>query len=339
MGRKSVKRRFHAKGKSWIKAVIATLSFLLIIALVVVVFGFIEKFIDGSDKESGTGIHYDATGEVYYHGEKYKLNKDIKTLLLLGIDRKEGESEDRAKSNQADFLILIVVDESQKSYKLIQINRDTMTEIRQLDDYGTTIDKYEAQIALSHAYGGTDKVRGRNVVYSVEKLMYDIDVDYFMSMTMDSIPIFNDGVGGVSVELLDDFSHINPAMTVGTTYTLVGEEALSYVQERKNMDDNTNLSRMERQKQYMSALLGKIGELDTQKVLKLLTDADRYMESNCSANQLTNLFDSVTGYSYEGIVTIKGEAVQGNEYIEYHADENELQKLVVETFYLKAEDK
>lgn len=75
-------------------------------------------------------------------------------------------------------------------------------------------------------------------------------IDFYVAMNMDGISELNDLAGGVTVTLEDDFSSIDPAMTKGTTLTLHGDQAETFVRSRMTVGDGTNASRMERQSVY-----------------------------------------------------------------------------------------
>lgn len=75
-------------------------------------------------------------------------------------------------------------------------------------------------------------------------------IDFYVAMNMDGISELNDLAGGVTVTLEDDFSSIDPAMTKGTTLTLHGNQAETFVRSRMTVGDGTNASRMECQSVY-----------------------------------------------------------------------------------------
>jgi len=59
----------------------------------------------------------------------------------------------------------------------------------------------------------------------------------------------------------------------------------------------------------------------------------KYLVSDCTVNQLASIIERLQDYTYEGTVTLKGEAVLGEEYIEYYIDETAAQETVLELFY------
>ncbi len=321
--------------KNRYKAIMIILCVLLVSVTLIAIFGLIEHSLNKSNGLNGTEDS-NKNSELIYNGEKYVKKKDIQTLLLIGIDSSE-KDEQIADSTQADFMVLLVIDRDAKDWKLIHINRDTMTEIKQLDKYGTAVKRFTGQITLSHTYGSTPIIRGFNSVYSVEELLYGIDVDHFMSMTMDAVSKINDGLGGVEVNVLHDFSNVDPGLVKGKNVVLKGDRALTYVRARYGMDDPTNVSRMERQKQYLSALIEKMSDVDEDKILSVMKNAGQYIESDCTLERFSSILSTIHDFKYDGIYSITGEAVKGERYMEFYPDEKALQKLVIDIFYKKSD--
>lgn len=323
------------KNSSKFKMVIVGICFVLLCALIVCGFGLIEKLVaeknngsNNDDNNSGPDV-----GDIYFDGAWHTLDRDVTSLLVIGVDRTVSEIENRAESEQADFLALLAINERTKSYSILHINRDTLTEIKQVDSTGEVLGTFKGQLALSHIYGGNAQMRCRNSVSAVENLLYGIDITHYLSMTMDAVPILNDAAGGVTLELLEDFPSLGDEFTKGATVTLMGDQALTYVRARKGLEDSSNLARMERQKQYITALISRISAEDTDTVLESAYDANDYLVSDCSLSQLSDLFERFGKYELSGVRSLEGEAVMGTEFMEFHVDEVALQKTVVDLFY------
>ena len=58
-----------------------------------------------------------------------------------------------------------------------------------------------------------------------------------------------------------------------------------------------------------------------------------YMVSDCTADQLSSICNTCMADKDNGFVEIPGEAVKGEEYMEFYADEDELMKTVIDLFY------
>ena len=203
---------------------------------------------EASSVEAGAPV--DGREITYYNGTAYARREDLETVLLLGVDKFEGETpEGYVNNQQADFLLLLVMDKQHETCTPIQLNRDTMTQIQILGVTGEPAGTFTGQLALAHTYGSGEEDSCENTVLAVENLLYGVGIDHYVSLTMDGVALLNDLVGGVTVEVLDDFSGIDDSLVQGETVTLKGQQALTYVRSRGGMEDSSNLHRMERQRQ------------------------------------------------------------------------------------------
>ena len=324
------------KNRIYLKVIALGIGLIGISALLFFVFGLIEGTLDKtennllSEQAAQTGT---SGNDLYYESVWYRPRSSLESYLLLGIDKSLDGSDDRQHSEQADFLALLLLDKQQETFSILHLNRDTMTEIPQLDITGKEYGTIRAQLTLAHTYGKDDRGRCRNTVTTVERLLYGIDVQHYISLTMDAIPILNDRLGGVELTLMDDFTHVEESFVKGATVTLHGDQALAYVRARGSLEDTSNLHRMERQQQYVSALLDQFGGAELELGTDTLLDISEYMVSDCTVDQLSRLLERLESYSYEGMRTLEGEAVKGDEFMEYYIDESAAQATVVELFY------
>lgn len=268
-------------------------------------------------------------GEVAKPNDEPKLNTYIDTLLIMGIDK----SQQSYGTKQADFIMLFVIDDYTKSYTALQINRDTMTEVNILDISGNkVIDSVTKQITLAYSEGDGKKTSCRNTVDSVSKLMGGINIDSYISVSMDAVPTFNDFVGGVEVEVLDDFTGIDDSLVKGQKITLMGESALTYVRTRHGLEDSSNEHRMVRQRQYLEGLYEKsvaASKKNGNFAEEALKNIEGHVVSSCSLSTLDKLLE----YEPKGIITLEGENRKGEQYMEFYPDEEFLNKTVTELFY------
>lgn len=275
------------------------------------------------------------TKTVRRDGVSYYPRQDITVIMLLGINRR-GVVEATApnEGGAADMITLMIFDEQDQTYSLLSINRDTMLDMPALDKTGKIIGTYYGQAAFAHTYGTGMDDSCENVKKAVSAFLHGITVDYYAALNMDAIAILNDAVGGVTVTIEDDFTEIDPTMTMGEV-TLTGEQAVDFVQARRNVGDKLNLSRIRRQQEYMDgftrALYTKIEESDTF-LLSAYEKIAPYIVTDCSVNVLSGLAERYSDYTLKENVTPAGENVVG-EYMEYYVDEEELDELVLRLFY------
>lgn len=295
---------------------------------------------EASSVEAGAPV--DGREITYYNGTAYAKIEGLETVLLLGVDKFEGETpEGYINNQQADFLLLLVMDKQHETCTPIQLNRDTMTQIQILGVTGEPAGTFTGQLALAHTYGSGEEDSCENTVLAVENLLYGMEIDHYVSLTMDGVALLNDLVGGVTVEVLDDFSGIDESLVQGETVTLQGQQALTYVRSRGGLEDSSNLHRMERQRQYLSALQQQLKAAVQQEdgfTLDALLQLNEYMVSDCTVNQLSDLGDSLAAYQVSDILTTPGDAQEGEEFIEFTVDEAALQQLVMDVFYEPVEE-
>ena len=329
-----------------LKGIAAILGIVLALAIVMILIRNWEETQGQAEPEESSDLSPTVTRPAreitYFDGVPYARKEDLETVLFLGLDKYEGMSHaDYLNDQQADFLLLLVLDRQEQICTPIQLNRDTMTEIQILGVTGDPAGTFEGQLALSHTYGSGEEDSCENSVLAVSKLLYGMDIDHYVSMTMDGVVVLNDLVGGVTVEVMDDFSGVDGTLIQGETVTLLGQQALTYVRARGGMEDSSNLRRMERQRQYLEALQNQLSEQweeDSGFVLEALLQVNDYLVSDCTVNELSDLAESLNTYEVGEIRTTQGEAVLGEEFMEFYVDEEALQELVLEIFYEPVEE-
>ncbi len=318
------------------KSVITTV--LIVILAVVVAFSGYQIFNTITDNDTQPEGER-TTKTVTVDGVDYFPRQDITVLMFMGIDEfgPVKKSESYLNTGENDMVALAVFDEIDKSYSVLVLNRDTMMDIHVLGIAGKDAGTIYGQLALAHTYGTGLEDSCENTVRTVSDFLSGVTVDYYVSMNMDAIAILNDAVGGVTVNVTDDFSKVDSTITMGEV-TLKGEQALSYVQTRQDVSDEMNVSRMERHKEYMNGFVTsfnkKVKESDTF-VLEVYEDIAPYVVSDCSINSMSAMLNRYADYTLRDIVTPEGENTYSGEYMEFLVDEAQLEELILNMFYIK----
>ena len=275
-----------------------------------------------------------------YNGVEYVKNEDVESFLILGLDKFEDAINNDSYNNdqRADFLMLLVFDNSEKKFTAVHLNRDTMVNMNVLGVAGQKIGTVNKQLALAHTYGNGRDVSCRNTADAVSELLNGVKVNHYLSITMDAVPILNDLLGGVDVTVLDDFSGIDDTLIKGETVTLHGDHALTYVRERYGLEDSSNSTRMVRQRQYMTAVYDKAMleiENDDNFVIEASSKLADYIVSDRSVNQLQEIAKKLSQYKFTEIETLEGESVIKDGLMEFRPDADSIDKIVFELFYKK----
>ena len=280
---------------------------------------------------------YEETIEV--DGATYRRRRDITSVLLMGIDRDSDATVTGYRNGgQADFLQLLVIDSTAKRVTRVPIDRDTMTPITVLGVLGNKSGVRTAQICLSHGFGDGKQQSCELTVDAVSNLLLGAPVDEYVAMNLDGISTLNDAVGGVTVTLTDDFSALDPAMTAGTTLTLMGDQAEIFVRSRRSIGVGTNESRMQRQQTYIAQMAQQLETRIAQSqeyIGTLYDELSPYLMTSMSRGLIINKAWAAKDYE-RALVELAGEySVGADGFMEFKADETALQQVVLELFYQK----
>ena len=265
--------------------------------------------------------------------------RDLTNLLLIGVDWAEMHSPASSGryAGQADFLLLVTFDKKNKSVSTLQIDRDTMTDVRVYSPFGDYTGVRETQICLSHAYGATAEENCENTVWAVGRLLGNIPIDGYMALDMSGITALNDALGGVTVTLEEDFSSLDPQMVKGATITLQGKQAETFVRGRTGVGDGTNAARMRRQKAFMQKAADLIAEgleRDPNYAGTLLDSLSSHITMNITRGWLINKAYESGGYMRTDMQTLAGSHTIGADgFTEFHADMDALNDLLTASFF------
>lgn len=279
---------------------------------------------------------------VNINGKNYRLNENISTLLMIGVDDMEVEQSPGYRNDgMADFLVLAVFDNEKKTCKLLQIDRNTVVDVPMLGAMGDYIGLLTEQIAYAHSYGNGLEESCENTVLAVSRMLYNVHVDNYISLAMGGIPALNDAVGGVTVTIEDDFTGVDDTLKKGETVTLMGQHAMNFVRGRKFMpDDPLNSARLRRQAEYMTALASKLREKlneDKAFIFDVYDAVADYLVTDYDINGLDELSEAFSNYELEGIVTLKGENVV-EDYEYFYLDDDALRESIADLFYVPIEE-
>lgn len=270
-------------------------------------------------------------------GVPYFPRQDITVMLVMGIDRfgVVQESEYSSNKGDADMVSLLVFDEQDKTIDIVALNRDTMVKMPVLGLGGKPAGTRYAQLTLAHTYGTGLHDSCENVKKTISDLFNGLRIDYYLSMNMNAISLLNDAVGGVTVQVTEDLSSVDPSISLGEQ-TLNGSQAVNYVRTRKDVGDQLNTSRMERQRKYMEGFLNAVwASLDESEtfIYSVYDDVDDYIVTDCTLASLSSLLTRYRDYTLNEVITLKGENVLGDSYMEFHADQEALDELTIQLFY------
>ncbi len=316
---------------------IASFCVILILLLVILYSGLqiLEStvFYGGYEQEDGF-----VSKTITRDGVDYFPRQDITVVMALGIDELGPVTSSGSYRNtgEADAVILLILDQKDETYTILCLNRDMMVEMPAIGISGKQAGNFYGQLALSHTYGEGLEDSCENTRKAVSDFLNGIVIDHYISLNMDAIAVVNDAVGGVTVNVVDDFSNVDSSIPMGSV-TLSGNQALTFVRSRVDVGNQLNITRMTRHEEYMQGLMeamtAKMESSETF-VIDLYDKVSAYMVTDCSVNVVSGLMERCADYTLKEIVSPEGNNVLGEDYYEFYADEEKLDELVLRLFYM-----
>ena len=309
----------------------------IIVALIAILaFWLVLRYIDGrgllDEKFGNTGGWGDDDIEETFItiGDKsYSSLDDIDTYLLIGTDGGGDDLGEAYNGDLADFLVLLIVDNTTEKFGFYTIDRNTMTDVATTDENGEMNAIVTEQICLSHWYGLDDEERNFNTVDAVSTLLGVLDIDNYYTINMADINRINEAIGGVTVHIDTDMTEIDPAFRQGEDLLLTGDQAEKFIRARYALKDGTNAARMSRQQQYMENAYAKlINEFreDPGYVNDLYDQLDDCIISDGSAREVSVAVNHMMQYENMGFIKFDGETKindtlgDGEDHEEFYAD-------------------
>lgn len=234
------------------------IRFFTILSIAIVAISAIATF--GLSRITASINRVDAFGGL---GNRPGKSSSAVNYLLVGSDTREGLTKAQLKElrvgsvktaagKRSDTMLLVHISKKRDKAVLISIPRDTFALIPSYtDSSGKIRASVYSKINSSFNWGGAPLL-----IQTIEE-MTTLRIDHYVEINFAGFAQMIDALGGIQVcskvDINDPKSHL--VMSAGV-HTLDGIEALKYVRTR-DFDGMGDLGRMQRQQQFMSAVLRK----------------------------------------------------------------------------------
>lgn len=199
--------------------------------------------------------------------------KDPFSVLIMGVDQGDFGRDAKGRS---DTMMLLTVNPNTENTSIVSIPRDTYTEIIGKGN--------KDKINHAYAFGGTSMA-----VNTVQNL-FDVPVDYFVSVNMESMQQIVDAVGGITITPPLSFKHSGNTFVKGQPTHMNGSQALSYSRMRYE-DPNGDYGRQYRQRQVIESTMKSIASLDSiRNYSSILQTMSNTMKTNMSFDDMMDMF-------------------------------------------------
>ena len=330
--------------KKNIKVYASILCICVILGVLIFVLNMLEKKSDEKDREkieatmentTSSSSKNGTTNYLEFKDDLYKYTDDCEAYVIMGTDGSGNESAEgeEYRGTMADFLLVVIMNKTINKYGFIQINRDTICDVTEIDSSGEGEGMEELQICTAHWYGKDNEQSCENTVTSVSYLLGEMDIDGYYEIGMEDIGRINHLVGGVKVKIEDDLTGADPQFVKGTEITLNDEQAEKYVRARMDVGDENNLKRMERQRTYMSEYFDKAKEIGKENPAFINDSYKELMEcatTDINGNKVSVIANTIAKMEYVGVFTFDGESRKGKklddgkEHAEFIVDGNSI---------------
>lgn len=180
-------------------------------------------------------------------------------LLIMGSDSREGDGNDTYGDfggARSDTTLLVHLYNERKDAIVVSIPRDSWVEIAGCTrPNGSTTRPYETKFNAAFAFGGPVCT-----IKTIEKLT-DIRIDNFVVVDFKAFKTVVDAIGGVEVCLTTpaydpERKGGGSGLDLPAGYSnITGEQALAFVRARTSLGDGSDISRIERQQQFVASMI------------------------------------------------------------------------------------
>nr|WP_254705503.1 LCP family protein [Streptomyces vilmorinianum] len=179
-------------------------------------------------------------------------------ILLIGSDTRSGAGNTKygqdKGTQRSDTTILLHISAGRSSATAVSLPRDLMVDMptcRKPD--GTRTREQFAQFNSAFEIGGT-----ACTIRTVERLT-GIRIDHHMVIDFRGFKKMVDAVDGVEICLKEPIDDADAHLKLPAgRQTLHGEQALGFVRARKSLGNGSDTERMDRQQQFLGALVNKV---------------------------------------------------------------------------------
>ncbi|MEV7982631.1 LCP family protein [Streptomyces sp. NPDC086519] len=227
------------------------------------------------------------------------LVRGAQNILLIGSDTRAGNGNGRygkdSGTERSDTTILLHLARDRRSATAVSLPRDLMVHVPGcLRADGRRSDPSFTLFNSAFAVGGS-----ACTIRTVEKLT-NIRIDHHVVVDFSGFKNMVDAVDGVQVCLKKPINDKAAKLRLPAgRVTLDGEQALGYVRVRKSLGDGSDTGRMDRQQQFLGALVKKVRSsgvlLNPAKLYPLLDAATSALTTDPELASLRGLYQLVRG--------------------------------------------
>lgn len=252
------------------KILALTLTFVLLFAGTGFALGYsqLQGNIDRQDIDDLLGTDRPTTAAATTTDLEDSYEGQALNILVMGSDSRDGtnssvNSSDNTEGMRSDTTLIVHIPADRKSLTVVSIPRDTLVDIPSctLPDGSESSPQYSAMFNSAFSTGG----QGTSVTHAaactiktVEQLT-GILIDDFVVIDFTGFISLVDNLGGIPMYIEEDIDDDAADLHIQAGCRLLdGAEALGYARVRKTVGDGSDISRIGRQQDFMSAVINEV---------------------------------------------------------------------------------
>ncbi|MEP7453988.1 LCP family protein [Phyllobacterium sp. SB3] len=183
-----------------------------------------------------------------------KASPDAMNILVVGSDRREGKGP-ALRGERTDTIMLVHLPAYRKELAVISFPRDLRVQLPRC----VSRNSFPGQRAQRGIINSSYSAGGIGCIWKTMETLTGIHIDHFVMVDFTGFKMLVDAAGGVEVCLPQPIHDRYVGLDLPSgLQVLRGEQALGYVRVRHGLSNGTDIGRIQRQQQFLSALARKV---------------------------------------------------------------------------------
>ncbi|AFR06468.1 LCP family protein [Nocardiopsis alba] len=181
----------------------------------------------------------------------------VMNLLVIGSDVRSGENADYgvAEGERPDTMLIVSVNVDNGAATLVNLPRDLMVDMPACEPS----EGYEGMSPHQGMINSAMTVGGVGCQWKVVEQVTGVHLDHFIMMDFVGFKDMVDAIGGVEMCIPEPVDDPKAHLTLEAgLQKLDGEDSLGFVRSRYAQGDGSDLSRIDRQQEFMGAMLREV---------------------------------------------------------------------------------
>ena len=261
-------------------------------------------------------------GTIIRDGVTYKRDGSIRAYLFLGVDDVGRSYENYGRGGRTDTILLLAKKGS--DLRILEISRDTMTEVDTYDTAGDYLSTGVMQINMQYSFGNNPRRSAYLTKRTVSALLDGIEINGAVALDMSGIAPIVDALGGIDVRMEEDCSYIDPSYVKDAVIHMNGGTAENFIRWR-DRSVGANDARMSRHTWFVRQMLSGIKGQDLTGLSEI---ADPYMNTDLTADEMKDLLECDLAET----VRLPGETRRTSVHDEFYVDEDGMRDILIRLF-------